>query len=196
MRKNIIFTFSENTLEGYSIIGAGLCDIIYKESAIKFFSKIKKIKLNINDLGNPREIDNLLNKKIAYLSPDYIQGLALSIKVDGASGPTGGIIGNPSEVGETATGRVGSIGNGLSTIALAGGPGMLIEGETATLKSIFTNIVLGQNRLVSMKRIREELKKHKVNLAIIVTDGSGQGERGMILTYYHDRMEKLEIDDK
>lgn len=194
MHKNIIFTFSGKTLDGYPMIGAGICDILYKDGAIKSFSKIHEISLDIQDLNNPYEIDDLLNTKIASLAPDYVYGLALSIHVEDAMGPTGGIIGNPGDIGGTAAGTSSSIGNGLSVVALPGGPGMLIEGDSATLKSIFTNIALGQNRLVSMKRIMDELKRHKIELALIVTDGTGKGETGMILVYYGDRMEKLIIN--
>lgn len=194
MCKNIIFTFFSKTLDGYPIIGAGVCDIIYKDSAIESFSKINEISLNVNDLDNPYQIDYLLNEKIASLAPDFVYGLALSIKVENAIGPTGGIIGNPRDIGCTAAGTSSFIGNDLSVIALPGGPGMLIQGEVATLKSIFTNIALGQNRLVSMKRLIDELKRNKINLALIVTDGTGKNEQGMILTYYNDRLEKLIIN--
>lgn len=194
MCKNIIFTFSSKTFEGYPVIGAGICDMIYKEHSIQSFSQINKINLGVKDLDNPYEIDDLLNSKIGSLAPEYVHGLALSIHVFNAQGPTGGIIGNPNNLGDTADGLCNSIGHGFSIIALPGGPGMLIEGSRDVLKSIFTNIVLGQNRLVSMKRIMAELKNNKINLALIVTDGTGKGENGMILTYYHDRMEKLEID--
>ncbi|MDR7869686.1 MAG: hypothetical protein RIN55_02415 [Tissierellaceae bacterium] len=194
MCKNIIFTFSERTLEGYPVIGAGICDMIYVEEAKKSFSKINQINLDVKNLEDPWEIDCLLNRKIASLAPDFIHGLALSIKVEGATGPTGGIIGNPRGFGDTANGQVSSIGNDLSVIALPGGPGMLIKGSKSILKSIFTNVVMGQNRVVSMKRISEELKANQIDLALVVKDGTGKRERGMILTYYHDRMEKLEID--
>lgn len=194
MCKNIVFTFSSKTLDGHPIIGAGICDIIYKDSVLKAFSKIHEISLDVEDLNNPYEIDYLLNTRIASLAPPYVQGLALSVCVDGALGPTGGIIGNPSHTGDTATGASSSLGNGLSAIALAGGPGMLIEGDAATVKSIFTNIALGQNRLVSMKRILDELERHEIHRAILVTDGTGKGQKGMILIYWDDRMEKVVID--
>ena len=194
MCKNIIFTFSSKTMEGYPIIGAGICDIIYKEYAIQSFSHIGKINLGVKDLDDPYEIDYLLNSKIGSLAPEYVHGLALSINVFNAKGPTGGIIGKPNNLGDTADGLCNSIGNGFSVMALPGGPGMLIEGGTDILKSIFTNIVLGQNRLLSRKKIMAELKNNKINLALILTDGTGKGENGMILTYHHDRMEKLEIN--
>lgn len=194
MCKNIVFTFSEKTLDGHPIIGAGICDILDKEDAIQSFSRINEISLDVTNLDNPYQIDCLLNTKIASLAPDYVHGLALSIRVEGALGPTGGIIGNPKEFGDTATGTSSLVGHNLSAIALPGGPGILIEGEPATLKSIFTNIVLGQNRLVSMKRVEDELRRHKIELALIVTDGTGKDETGMILVYYGDRMEKLIIN--
>ncbi len=194
MCEDIIFTLSSKTMEGYPVIGAGVCDVIYKERVNKSFSKINEINLNLKDPDNLYETDYLLNGKIGSLAPDYVHGLVLSIDAFNIQGPTGGIIGNPNNTGITADGLCNSIGNGFSIIALPGGPGMLIEGTPNLLKSIFTNIVLGQNRLVSERRIMLELRNNNINLALIVTDGTGECENGMILTYCQNRMEKLEID--
>lgn len=193
MCRNIIFSFTSKTLEGYSIIGAGICDKIYRKEVLKEFEKIKKISLDIQDLNNSYEIDYLLDKKIQAIAPNYVIGLALSIHIPNAKGPTGAIIGSPHNKGESADGRVEEIGQGFSLIALAGGPGLLIKGSKEVAKNIFINIVLGENRLISFKLIAKELVTNKIDIAIIVTDGTGSKQNGKIWTYYFGDIELLEI---
>lgn len=194
MCRKIIFDFSTHTLEGYPIIGAGICDIIHRKQALDIFSNINKISLGIKDLNDPFEIDYLLKERIAKTSPPYVFGLALSIEIPNAMGPTGGIIGNPFFQGETANGLSQDIGNGFSIVALPGGPGLLIQGDKGIAKNIFTNIVIGENKLISTKQIIEEFIKNGIDLAIIVTDGTGTKEPGTILSYENKKIKKLRIN--
>lgn len=196
MCKNIIFAFSGKTLDNHSVIGAGICDKIYSRDVKQYFKNIDKINLGANDKSKPFEIDYLLNARVASLAPDYVYGLALSVNVENAKGFTGGIIGKPGSLGQTSDGLCQNIGNGLSVVSLPGGPGMLIRGSTSTIKSIFINIVLGENRLISPKGIIKELQNHGVDIALIVTDGTGSKQKGTIFIYNNHRMEKLIIGEQ
>lgn len=196
MCKNIIFLFNSKTLEGYKIIGAGICDIKYKEDVLKEFEKIKKTSLDIKDLNNSYEIDYLLDKKIKAIAPKYVIGLGLSIYIPNAKGPTGAIIGNPHNMGESANGRAEEIGEGFSLIALAGGPGLLIKGSKEVAKNIFINIVLGENRLVPFKNIIKELVLNKIDIAIVITDGTGIKQNGKIWTYYFGKIKLIEMNGR
>jgi len=194
MCEDVVFAFSSNTLEGYPIIGACICDIMYKEKVLNIFSKIDEIYLDIDEIGNAYKIDYLLKEKIAKISPDYIIGLALSINVPNAAGPTGGIIGNPFFRGKTADGAVDNIGNGYCVAALPGGPGLLIKSDESTSKNIFANIVIGENKLISCNKIVREFENNNINIAIVVKDGTGKTEDGMILTYYYGKIEHIRIN--
>lgn len=194
MCRKVIFSFSTHTLEGYPIIGAGICDIIHRKEALNIFSDINKISLGIKGLNDPFNIDYLLREKIAKISPPYVFGLALSIEIPGAIGPTGGIIGNPFFQGETANGLSQDIGNGFSVVALPGGPGLLIQGDKGKAKNIFTNIVIGESRLVSTKHIKQEFVNNGIELALIVTDGTGTKKPGTILSYENKKINKLRIN--
>ncbi|MGN9165453.1 hypothetical protein ACTNDY_09295 [Tissierellaceae bacterium HCP3S3_D8] len=194
MCRKVIFHFSTHTFEGHPIIGAGICDIIHGKQVLDISSSIDNISLRVRDLNNSYEIDYLLKEKIAKIFPTYVLGLALSIEVPDAIGPTGGIIGNPFFEGKTANGLSQDIGNGFSVIALPGGPGLLIQGDTGIAKNIFTNIVIGENRLISTEKIVREFKNNEINLAIIVTDGTGIRESGTILSYDNGKIEKLKIN--
>jgi hypothetical protein len=191
MHKDIIFKFSSNTFEGYPVIGAGICDIAKREEVLNAFSRIDKIALGVDSESKPFSIDQALKEKIAAISPDYISGLALSIKVPGASGPTGGIIGNPVLKGTSADGTIECIGSGYCVASLPGGPGLMIKGRESIAKNIFTNIVLGENKLIAYYRITEEFERNNIDIAIIIKDGTGAEANGMIMTYYYGTAEFL-----
>jgi hypothetical protein len=192
MHKDIIFTFSSNTLEGYPIIGAGICDEMYKTEALNVFSRINTLPLDIKT-DDPYEVDCKLQERIAVISPHYVKCLALSINVPHIKVPTGGIIGNPFNIGRTADNNIDDIGNGYCVAALPGGPGLMIRGNTAAAKNIFSEIVLGENKIIPISKIEQIIRKNKIDIAIIIKDGTGSSENGMIMTYCFGETEYISI---
>lgn len=192
MCKDIIFVFSSKTLDGYPVIGAGICEEGYKLEVLSVFSRIDTLSLDINT-DDPYDVDLKLHEKIAKISPDYVKGLALSTYVPNAKGPTGGIIGNPFDVGKTADNNIYDVGNGYCVAALPGGPGLMIKGEKAIAKNIFSEIAVGENKIISASKIEQIFIKNNIDIAIIIKDGTGSQENGIIMTYCFGETEYISL---
>lgn len=192
MCKDIIFVFSSKTLDGYPVIGAGICEQCYKLEVLNVFSRIDSLSLDINT-DDPYDVDLKLHENIAKISPDYVKGLALSTYVPNAKGPTGGIIGNPFAVGKTADNNIYDAGNGYCVAALPGGPGLMIKGEKDIAKNIFSEIAVGENRIISATKIEKIFNKNNIDMAIVIKDGTGSPENGIIMTYCFGETEYISL---
>lgn len=173
------FMFSEHTMNGYPVIGAGICPSAYKNTiASEIKEKITKLDMKVID--DPFYIDYTLAAYVKKVSPDYLYAVGLSIYIPGVEGPTGGIIGNPFQCISSASGISEYADNGLSVAAYPGGPGIIINGTPELAESIIRNVNPGEGGVKILSELAEITMKSSVNIAIMVTDGTGSVNPGTV----------------
>lgn len=173
-----VFILKTISRDGHDVIVGGICPKGRKEKAIENFSSINKVKL-----GYSKDIfliDYILADAITNLSPRWIFVVGASILIEGVSGRTGGIIGNPFNKYESATGDIEEVVEGLFLISIPGGPGIAFAGtyeEGILLKELIYEEQ--QNKKNICKTVINKLDEI-TNLYILVNDGSGKDSFGGI----------------
>ena len=130
-----------------------------------------------------------MNRKIAKLSPNWVKAIGISIFVKSVEDTCGGILGNPHSSSTNSE----DLGNGYSVVAMPGGPGLILKGTLVECKSIFIFSTIGPNKLISKKRLKNELIRRQVETAIFVKDGSGKNGDPSILIYSDNDLKELVI---
>lgn len=175
--------FQKKTLEGYKIIGAGTTQKFKLPKVNKIINEIESISLDIENLEDPVEIDSKLNHKIASLFSKISLTLGLSLEVPDACGPTGGIL----RIFEKEK-------NDFSLAGYNGGPGVILKSDSKTSQKFLFNIAIKRNKVLPMREIEKNLLKYNVKTGIIVTDGTGSSEKGLILIYDEGKFKTLDFD--
>lgn len=178
-----IFTFKGISKQGYSIAGAGICNMEDIGLAAAAFENIDGADMEIRDINNPYLIDKVLFERISDICPKNVFAIGATVNIPEASERTGGILGNPFYEPDSADGLGENIGNGLSVAALPGGPGIIIEGDCRMAEEIVLIGKSGKRGNMTIKKLLCALKERNVELAIIVTDGSGSHDGGQVAVY-------------
>lgn len=171
------FMFTEQTINNYSVIGAGICQSAYKD-VIASEIKEKISELDMKTADNPFYVDYILASYVKKISPNYLFAVGLSIYIPGVGGPTGGIIGNPFQSISSASGVSEYIDNGLSAAAYPGGPGIIIKGTPELAETIIKIVNPGDSGIKTLSKMVETAMKFSVNIGIMITDGTGSVNPG------------------
>ncbi|TDT61900.1 hypothetical protein [Fonticella tunisiensis] len=186
------FIFKEYTVDGYPVLVAGICPLIFKQFAeAEIKEKIKSFKIDAVD--NPYYIDYMLASYISEISPKCLYALGISINIPGISGPTGGIIGNPLAVISSAEGLSEYIDNGLSMAAYPGGPGIVINGKPHVAKEILRTVKPGDGEINTLLNMAEIAVKYDIKIAIIISDGTGTSYPGAAVTIENRKINYFSI---
>lgn len=183
------FIFRRQTCEGLSLCGAGICA---SEDCAKADAVIAALThLRVGNTVDPFDLDCRLAEYVADICPESILAIGLSLDVPGASGPSGGIIGNPRVTIESADGRATDIGHGLSLVALPGGPGIVVLGTPGDAERVLCPVCGAGTDYTVIPDLIRHIQGAGIALAMAVADGSATRCTGGVATLDNGKIQVL-----
>jgi hypothetical protein len=162
---------------------AALVGEISAENANYFCSQLDELIITTPD---PFDIDFILASRLRVITPPTIYALALTIHLPQATQPCGGLVGNPHQTIESADpyGLATLGARGLSVAAFPGGPGVIVQGSEQLAQDALHQVAPQSCTLEALRTIVDYASCGGAPLVVAVSDGSGRGMQGGILSFF------------
>lgn len=187
------FVLKTTTQQGFPVAVGGLCQ---KGTA----SEQKKRLSAIDEIIYPQPcdlyaVDSILARKMKALALPSLLIVGATICIPGIPLPTGGILGNPHEEATSASGVLEEVLPGIYLITLPAGPGIALWTSYDQAQGLLEKMhsLAIKDSALRFARVQDMLSQTEIDQYILVSDGSGPGQKGEIIVFQSRQLLKEKL---